>query len=467
MKKISFILVVVTTFVMFSCSKEDTKTTSTDNEINKWIYEVMDRNYLWYKDMPDKSKLRFDAEPNVFFASLLSNEDRASDGTSRYSQLYKKTTIAKSSIENSDSYGFEFSLFVTRMTANDGTTRNAYLAKVLYVIEDSPAYEAGIKRGDFIISIDDNEVTPENYKRLLKGAACRMKSGRLNELTGNLYNIKTLGVRASRGVDDNPVFLYKNIETSTGNVGYLVYNHFTTGPNGYNDKKYDNALKSALLELRDYNPKSLILDLRYNGGGYLSSCIMLSTMLAPKAEYGNVAAYQRNNDRVSDMKATLFQHDNLSQSDNLGIENLYVIVSKRTASASEAVINILNPFINVTLLGTKTEGKNVGSVMYTRNDIDWELNPIVFQLYNSKKESDYGNGFIPQYDNFNEALIDSKELGDPQEYLLKCVLNVIETGATYNPIKAKSSLSESSHINETDITSLRRNGVYGIINVPQ
>ena len=116
---------------------------------------------------------------------------------------------------------------------------------------------------------------------------------------------------------------------------------------------------------------------------------------------------------------------------HLNIQTLYVLVSQSSASASEAVINNLSPFMNVVLIGEKTEGKNVGSISFTSEAYPWMLQPITSKIYNSKRESNYANGFDADIDSdeFNErARVDFYPLGDIREMMLNQTLAIINAG---------------------------------------
>ena len=113
------------------------------------------------------------------------------------------------------------------------------------------------------------------------------------------------------------------------------------------------------------------------------------------------------------------------------MSKIYILTSEITASASEAVINGLIPYLgseNVVLIGTRTEGKNVAMTPYKNETYGLTLYPVVAYVGNAENQSQYSSGFEPQY-----VLDENDEmvwypLGDPQEYLLKHALTLITTG---------------------------------------
>jgi len=185
-------------------------------------------------------------------------------------------------------------------------------------------------------------------------------------------------------------------------------------------------------------------------------------MLAPTSALGKLFCTAKFNDKQAQSSETYTFNSNLIGSGaNLNLANLYVLVSGNTASASELLINGLKPFMNVKLIGTTTEGKNLGSVAY---DIEnWTIHPIVCKFYNSLNSSDYASGFTPDVTvDETKSYIAYKELGDENELLLKQALALIN-GASIT--KAASTRSVSTGLN-TGISSLDRKRTNGVWLVP-
>lgn len=182
-------------------------------------------------------------------------------------------------------------------------------------------------------------------------------------------------------------------------------------------------LLAAIKSLKEAGITDLVLDLRNNGGGHVITSNMLSTCIGGSACQDRVYQYYRYNDeRMADWKQTSetfgmsydqteklffekFYYSNyygVSLANYaLNLSRLYVLVSDGTASASEAVINSLKGIgLPVTLIGSKTNGKNVGMNVFTWNNIegyDYEFAPISFQGYNAQKQSVDPKGITPDY----------------------------------------------------------------------
>ena len=116
---------------------------------------------------------------------------------------------------------------------------------------------------------------------------------------------------------------------------------------------------------------------------------------------------------------------------NLNLSKVYILTGNQTASASEAVINGLIPYMgaeNVILIGNKTEGKNVAMTSYKNEAHGITLWPVVASLSNSNNEGDYSEGFNPHYSLNENTQTQWFPLGNPEEYLLKNTLSLIVNG---------------------------------------
>lgn len=415
------LLATVYTGCLTSCEKESETENAYDKEtgLDKWIESTMRENYLWYKDMPAASGLNYLAEPETFFESLLSN----SDGKSNYHYSYiEETTTTTRSLHQTDySYGFDFILY--RMTTTE------YVAHILYIDPNTPASEAGLKRGDWIVSLDGESITQDNYKTLYGGKSMEIQLAEYSTLYGGLIPGKKVKLNEARNVEDDPVHYHSTIDWGGKKVGYLVYNHFTAGKTD-DDKTYDNELLSLSKEFKSAGVNEFVLDLRYNNGGLLSCAQLLCCMLAPQSALGKTMCYLEYNDKQNPQKGSISLTAKLiNNGANLNLQTVYILVSDVTASASELMINCLKPYMNVVVIGMQTEGKNVGSETFTNDKYTWELHPIVCKLYNSANQSNYETGFIPDY-KYDEAdpsnLSYFLALGDTKELLLSTALSLID-----------------------------------------
>jgi C-terminal processing protease CtpA/Prc len=434
--RISVLLYTFVVFVLFTgCSGETTPIDKpvTQNEVNHWIEQEMRQQYLWCDEMPESGKLEFPLEPDQFFHSLLSKKDGKdrNGGHQYYSTINKKDATSKAYLGDGNSFGFEFQWYYV-------TNVKKYGLMVLYVLPDSPASEEKLKRGDWIFTINDKPV-PNNSAELttllLDATTSKTLKIEISERFDQAVS-RTVSI-TSRPVTDDPVLVHKTIPSGDGRkVGYLLYNHFTSGPGGSEDETFNNSLRSAFARFADDNVNEFVLDLRFNGGGLVTCAQLLATMLAPQSALGNVFCHLTYNDKRKESNHTLsLDRKRINEGvpgANLNLSRLFIITSDRTASASEMIINGLSPYKEMELIqvGTKTEGKNVASIPITDDRYEWELHPIVSYLSNKDNNSDYANGFppTPGFECDDSKQGDYYPLGDPEEYILAHILNYLESG---------------------------------------
>jgi carboxyl-terminal processing protease len=179
--------------------------------------------------------------------------------------------------------------------------------------------------------------------------------------------------------------------------------------------------------------QDVVLDLRYNGGGYVSVQNVLANYLVPNAGNGGVMETQQYNDQYKDWNETV----NFKKKGTLNLSRLFVIVSQNTASASELLINSLKPYMNVQLVGpSATHGKPVG--FFPVPVYDWYIFPVSFRTVNKNGEGNYFNGLA-----LNNQVMDglNKAWGDPAENCLASVLRYIGSGS-YVRVAAADALRE-------------------------
>lgn len=181
----------------------------------------------------------------------------------------------------------------------------------------------------------------------------------------------------------------------------------------------------------------MILDLRYNPGGYVSTCNELASFFVPTEHLGKLYQQQYYNKTITKEKAEKYHNNGVDsvylksgswyEQWGLNLKRLIVLSTKNTASSSEALVVGLRPYMNVVVIGTQTCGKDVGSYTIVDNNYKYLLQPITFKYYNSKMESTPEEGLIPDV-----IVEDDKKIkrGNVDEALLKAALKYIEE----NPI---------------------------------
>lgn len=434
-----------------SGSSEGTYTA--DAKANQWIYAQMAAQYL-YNDHTKSIKPNYNQTCEVFFNQLLSRDTTDNDGKHTGDKNYfysymERTGHTKATSGITSEYGMECVYYYT------GSSRRYVSARVLFVVEGSPADRAGIKRGDWIVGINGAPIGANETSAVESGGAAklqveRMSLRQIDTINGfEIYDYETtyegtVAIEAAESMNISPILLDTTFTYGGKKIGYLVYNEFNTGPNGVSDVTYDNQLKEVFASFQQEKIDELILDMRYNPGGYASSCQLLCSMIAPRSALGDIFCYRKMNDdldRIYGMVEMDFLDEGEMAPYNLDLDRLFVLSGAYTASASELVINSLRPYMDVYLIGTQTEGKNVGSIEISSSTYGITLHPIYSQAFNKNKESDYSKGFTP-----DEEVDEIKNqdqmmpLGDPKELLMRYALARI----TNTPVAGTKSLSSAS-----------------------
>jgi len=438
---LSFIIVAL----FFSCKDDENDMQDWPDEkkteyINGWIYKNMSDWYYWNDFLPgtvDKTK-----KPEDFFNSLLYNPDtRDGDRFSWLQENYVDLLNALSGYSPSE-MGFEYQFVQYE-------ENGPIYAKVLYVKRSTEAERKGLKRGMEIATVNGEGMTEGNYNSVLRTNLSYYRLGILDE-NGQT---KIIEFQPDKEYAENPIYLDSIYEYGSKKVGYLVYNFFARGKNnqGY---EYDKQLARILTEFKNSGVNNLILDLRYNGGGAVSSSACLASALVPSRNTKNIFANYEYNTVISKKLKESQKHEYFRdkvdsyQIPQLGdqLQNLYVITTKRSASASELVINGLNSFMEskIIQIGETTYGKNVASQTFIEENKKYKeinkcgLQPIVAKLSNANGFSDYVDGFIPDH-RINELWLPMDELGDKNEVLLNKALELItgqsSTGKKMRPVR--------------------------------
>lgn len=431
--------------------------------VNGWIYDNMSVYYLW-NDKLSKSP-NYSLNPEDFFESILYKYNKTSnpDGD-RFSWIQEDYTELLGNLSGVASHeiGFEYILVGT-----DATLKQ-YYALVLYAMHGTDAELKGINRGRFITKINGQNITADNYKNLFGGTGTKklsMADFVYNE-TEKRYILQSSGdvtINMHNYFAENPIYLDTIYTVANNKIGYLVYNFFARD-NGDKSNNYDKELISKLSNFKSKGVNEMVLDLRYNSGGAVSSAIALASALVKNRSTKNVLTTSQYN---SILHNALIKEEGANYNKDyfidkiigttvaipeMNLPRLYVLTSGWTASASEFIINGLKPYMDVILIGETTYGKNVGSITIYEDDDPknkWGMQPIVVKFANSLGFSDFTAGFTPDYeiDEFENLYLYS--FGDTNDPLLGKALSLI-TGQTSftRSASAISTPFRSTQINE-------------------
>ena len=392
---------------------DDNPSNQTNKAVNEWIYDGMKYWYLWTDNMPAKTATDLTKDPEDYFYAILNDYPN----TDRFSWIEPDVDALTASLNGINKvFGMSYNIFYLD---NTQTTVGFF---VTYVIKDSPAEKAGLKRGDIILKINETQLDKDNYNTLRNAESATFGLGTISNGVISSNGVTTSQISKVE-IQDNPVHFWTVLEKGNKKVGYLVYRQFIS--------KFDSNLRQVFAEFKSKGVNELVLDLRINGGGAISSADVLASLIVKNLNTNNVIHYDEWNAYITKDKPeyttpTKFRNE----PNNLGTLNrLYVLTSTGTASASELIINSLKPYMDVTLIGDHTYGKNVGSTTFSDGANPkrwkWGMQPIILKTFNSKGESNYGtkNGFAADYSVKDTSPY--RAWGDERDPLLSKALELI------------------------------------------
>ena len=205
--------------------------------------------------------------------------------------------------------------------------------------EGMPAAEAGLRRGDVILAIDDEDMTNKEVSHV--SSKLRGDAGTCFIITVERPGVKKpLKLKVTRRAIQMPVIPHYGMQTD--GIGYLNLNQFT--------QNCSRDVRRALLEMKREGMQKLILDLRNNGGGSEQEAVNIVNMFVPK---GKVIVSNRG-------KLKQANHDYLTTVEPIdSMMPVVVLVNGESASASEITAGALQDLDRAVILGTRTYGKGL------------------------------------------------------------------------------------------------------------
>lgn len=452
MKKILVLLFIA---VIFSCSKDEdlilTKTIdpdgSADVEVQDFMWKAMNFWYFWQANVDDLGDDRFvnTKEGRAEYTAFLDSEDNPAaffenklqyieDRFSFYNEDYRELTNSLAGISKSN--GLEFGL--VRFQDSE-----ELFGVVRYIIPNSNAATANILRGDLFTGVDGQTLTLSNYEELLFTGSDTYTLNMADFVNGTIVpNEEEVTLTKAQALAENPVLISKSFEIGGENIGYIMYNQFTN--------EYDDDLYAAIEALKSAGITNLVMDLRYNPGGSVNTTRLLASMI-----YGtntsDVFLRKRYNDKLqnqfNDSQLEVYFADKVNGKtiNSLGFSKLYVLTSSSSASASELLINSLEPYIDVIQIGDVTRGKNEfsttlvddrdNSYLYTPSRVNkinpnnqWAIQPLIGRNENADGFFDFTSGLQPDII-LKEDYGNLGILGEQNEPLLARAIEAI-TGQT-------------------------------------
>ena len=425
-------------------SPEPTYPVGSDENINKWILDSLKRYYYWNESLPSNPDLT--KGPLDFFASVRNSADRFS-----YIMLPNDPgTVAPS---NRGKYGFDYTTVKHQATG-------LVFGVIKLVLNDSPASRNGLRRGDYITKINGKQITEENaatlQQELLSATAVELT---LAELDGStLRDTKTVDISTGFVFGQQPE---SHILKAGGkNIGYLHLYDFTRG---IATSTFDEFAAFKAGGITD-----LIVDLRYNAGGQVAEATALSALIAGLSYDKPFIIYKGNKNggtktESAGQSATFDGTVNFQtlQQNSLSLRKVYVLATRTTASAAEVVINNLKPYIDVIVIGEKTRGKDEASFLIDDQripkEVQWEIHPIIYKLFNAENQGNYSDGIVPDHGIDELASLPLRPIGDENDPLTARAISLITGGAANSQNRTTSGTLQSEIKKLTDTRLLDAN----------
>lgn len=365
---------------MVSCSSDNSVPVSpVDTVVNQKILEIMQSNYLW-----TPNNVALNQEAPAFFNSLLSPNDKyqSGDNTYTYSGISKVGEATGASYDP----GFEYAI-------NKYEGGLTYYV-IYYVKQDTDAANY-LGRGMYITKVNNEAVSAANASTLLKKAYSAGADMKLTILTPLILEEKTFTIKPKANLQENPLLVANaNVATSgSKRVGYIAYNHFSSGANG----AYDNALANKLNEFKDVTV--LVLDLRYNPGGGMATANILGSALVKNRDTSKPFMYEVKRADLNKDAA----HNYLDKTaggvaiPKLGdqLSKVYIITGQNTNGATSAFVNAMKTARpDVVVYGEKTKGQNVLRGTTTVEN-QWNLVVAMSYMADANKKYNYTAGITP------------------------------------------------------------------------
>lgn len=391
---------------------------------NHFLRSWSHTKYLWYKELPDLDPNSYDNSGDYF--EKLKTEEKTTNGNIKDRFHFSEDEV----IGDQLTYTGEQGGYGVRWKYVNGTR---YVA---WVEPNTPASQAGIKRGMWLSHVD--------------GVAINGASAAQEEVIKTVADSPPLGTTASfifvtQAGDDYPVTLISQnvaasavysrsvIATATGNVGYLAFNTFNT-------YTAEDQLKEAFEFFASNTIDDLVIDLRYNNGGFVYIGAQLGFLVAG-TQGDDQAAFtvlqyndKRNNSTKTYrfIKSTRNGQNSPQPLTSVNLNRVYVLTTGNTCSASEGFINGLRGLgIEVIQIGSATCGKPHG--FNAISNCGRRYFSIIFETVNAQGFGDYADGFSPVDDGTDNPLNHkvngctvgddlTRELGDKNEAMLQTAL---------------------------------------------
>ncbi|WP_207423180.1 S41 family peptidase [Desertivirga brevis] len=366
--------------------------------------------------------------------------------------------------------------------------QSSYQIYIRLVNPGSPAAKGSLNRGDVLTQINDHKlgsnfsIDQDVVDRAFDQSTIRLSGRKSNgatftrSLTKQTYN-------------SSPV--YKDTVFTSGGkkIGYLAFARFANPSNAL------GPLNAVFRNLSAEGVQDLVVDLRYNGGGYVSTAEHLANLIAPSSLNGQVMFTEYYNQTMQKGEATILKNQPLLDASGRSqfqngrlityhdidysiaentyrfrkegslntVKNVVFIVTGNTASASELLINVLKPYLNVKIVGSTSYGKPVG--FFPINIDKYDVYYSMFESRNAKGEGGYYQGFVPDASSADDV---TRDFGDPREASLAAAVRYLTAGTLTASTQATAKImGRNVPLSSSTIKDVSKdNSFKGMIEVP-
>jgi C-terminal processing protease CtpA/Prc len=389
--------------------KESTEPIQENDVVKNAIYSSMKEWYFWNQELPAK----------VDFSKSSSNDEFLSQITfkplDRFSYLTTAQEFNNSFVGRNAGHGFGFAF---------DATEKLFLT---FVFDESPAGKDGWKRGWEITQINGKPIS--EYKTSSGGYDFKLGTtdpGVTNSFTFKLPDgTSTTRTNVKAEYQSNSVLHQDVFEVGSKKIGYWAYQSFKATAGLTPTRSAE--VQSSMEYFQSKGIQELIIDLRYNGGGSVAVAEQICNYLI-QASNTNKLMYTN---KLNSLKTSQNSSKNFTKIGNLNLSRVIFITSRGSASASELIINSLDPYMDLVLIGDNTFGKPVGSFPLSRynrtlSENNVELVPITFATANAEGKAEFFDGFPANF-----SVGDSPQFGwgDKRDLRLAAALQFIENGS--------------------------------------
>ncbi len=436
MKKVLLISLLVIP-VLFGCKKDpvpEDNTPTIEERARDGLYDLMKYVYLWYNTMPTVKVSDYDGPEDILEALRYKSKDRWSFVTDYESFM--------ASMQGSFvGHGIRLSL------------DNANNVRVVSLYEGSDLWPKGVRRGWIVKEINGTLIAPifisgnnTAYNNLM-GPATAGITNTFKFINPAGQELTYTSTKASFTI--NSVTASKILDLPSGKTGYLCFETFI--------EPSEQELNEAFANFKANNVTDLIIDLRYNTGGYMDIAQQLSSLVLTLNDTTKVCYKLTYNSLVGPEWNESYRF--VRTASPLGLDRVVFITTRSSASASEVVINSLKPYVDVKIVGDTTHGKPAGMNLWgfpfpsdsdPNPDYVYVFAPITFEYLNSLDQGRFYDGMLPDVKAADDI---TRDFGDPEEASLKAAIGVLQgtKSASVLPVRRPRIWSEAGNQLPTEL----------------